>query len=261
MFPFSIPVFYGLVFLFGACIGSFLNVCIHRIPIGQSIVSPPSACPVCQGRISFYLNIPILSYLFLLGKCSRCGTSISIRYPLVELLTALFALAVVARFHLTPEAFFWFAFVVTLILISFIDMDYQIIPDMISLPGILIFSFSSILVPEMTFKQSVLGILAGGGALYIVASIYSFVRKAEGMGGGDIKLLAMIGAATGCKGVFFTIFVSSLIGTMAGLFVMVTSRRTGPGLKIPFGPFLSMGAVLYVFFGELLIHWYARILS
>ena len=257
----SMPVLYGLVFLFGACVGSFLNVYIYRIPLGQSIVSPPSACPVCQGRIPFFLNIPILSYLFLRGKCNKCKTVISIRYPLVELLTALFGMAVVARFQLTPEAAFWFVFIVVLIVISFIDIDHQIIPDILSIPGMFIFSLSFVMVPGMTLKQAVLGILVGGGGLYLVAVIYSLVRKTEGMGGGDIKLLAMIGAATGLKGVFFTITVSSLIGAAAGILIMLASRSTNSMLKIPFGPYLSMAAVLYVFFGEPLIQWYVHLLS
>lgn len=258
---FSMLVLYGLVFLFGACIGSFLNVCIYRIPIKQSIISPPSACPVCQGRIPFFLNIPILSYLFLRGKCNNCKTPISIRYPLVELLTALSALAVAARFQLTPETVFWFVFIVVLIVISFIDIDHQIIPDILSIPGVFIFSLSFVMVPGMTLKQTVLGVLAGGGGLYLVAAAYSFVRKADGMGGGDIKLLAMIGAATGLKGVFFTIIVSSLIGAVAGILIMMVSRSSDPKLKIPFGPYLSIAAVLYVFFGEPFIHWYVNILS
>ncbi|NOX34359.1 MAG: prepilin peptidase, partial [Deltaproteobacteria bacterium] len=139
--------------------------------------------------------------------------------------------------------------------------DYQIIPDIISVPGIFIFASSFYFLPEMTFSDTVLGILAGGGSLYAVALFYYYLRKNEGMGGGDIKLLAMIGAATGIKGVLFTIFTGSVFGTIVGLLIMVYTRIADSKLKIPFGPFLSSGAILYIFFGRQLIQWYLMLLS
>jgi leader peptidase (prepilin peptidase) / N-methyltransferase len=254
-----IPASY--IFIIGACIGSFLNVCIYRIPENLSIVTPGSFCPLCNKSIPFYCNIPILSYIFLKGKCKFCHNPISLRYPLIEVLTAFFALALFHKFGINTALGYYFIFISVLIIISFIDIDHQIIPDILSLPGILIFASSFYFLPQMTIKDTLVGILAGGGSLYAVALCYYLLKKQEGMGGGDIKLLAMIGAATGIKGVFFTIFASSLFGTFFGILIMIYTRIADSKLKIPFGPFLSMGAILYIFLGEQLIHWYLSILS
>ncbi|MCF8044376.1 MAG: prepilin peptidase [Desulfarculaceae bacterium] len=243
-------------FIFGTCIGSFLNVCILRIPAGKSIVRPPSSCPACGDRIPFYCNLPVISYLFLRGRCRNCGTRISIRYPMVEILTGLFSAALYLRFGLTPETALWFVLICSLIVISIIDLDHQIIPDILSLPGIPVFMLFSVLIHRLTFLQSLTGILAGGGVLYLVSLIYYLVKKIEGMGGGDIKLLAMIGAAVGLKGVIFTIFTGSVLGTLAGIILMIYGRFIDTKLKIPFGPFLAAGTVLYIFFGDMIIRWY-----
>ncbi len=251
----------SFVFLFGICIGSFLNVCIYRIPEGRSIVSPPSSCPDCKTPIPFYCNIPIFSYLLLKGRCKFCKTKISMRYPLIEALTGFFAVLLYLKFGLTYPMLFWFVFISTLITISFIDFDYQIIPDIISLPGIIVFASSFYFIPGMTIKSVLLGILIGGGSLTTVAVGYYLIRRQEGMGVGDIKLLAMIGAAIGVKGVFFTIFSGSLLGTFAGITMIMVSRHSNSGLKIPFGPYLSMGAVLYIFWGEQIISWYMRLIT
>lgn len=249
------PTILLFAFAFGLCIGSFLNVCIHRVPESRSIVRPPSSCPNCKTPIRFYDNIPLVSYLLLGGKCRDCKTPISIRYPLVECLTGLCAVGVVLRFGFTLEALIFFVFIAFLITITFIDIDHRIIPDVISLPGIVLFFIASFGVPSVTFKESVVGILIGGGSLYAVALAYLLIKKREGMGGGDIKLLAMIGALLGWKGVLFTLFISSLVGTLTGLLVMM---RQGGGMKlaIPYGPFLSIGAALYVFYGPAMVGWY-----
>jgi leader peptidase (prepilin peptidase)/N-methyltransferase len=244
-----------LVFFFGACIGSFLNVCIYRIPAGRSIVHPGSSCPRCGTMVRFYDNLPILSYLILRGKCRDCQTPITIRYPLVELLTGLFALACALVFGPTLHALVVFGFVATLIVVALIDLDHRIIPDAISLPGIPLFFLASLAVPTVTWQSSLVGILAGGGSLFAVAWIYQQITGREGMGGGDIKLLAMIGAMTGWQGVVFTLFAASAVGTAVGILVMIRSGR-GMKLAIPFGPFLALGAVIYLFFGQLLIDWY-----
>ena len=257
----SVSMFSVFIFTFGACIGSFLNVCIYRIPESNSIVTPGSFCPNCQKSIPFYCNIPILSYLFLKGRCKFCLQPISIRYPFIEILTGIFAVLLLYRFGLGSAMAYWFIFISVLITISFIDIDHQIIPDIISLPGILIFASSFYFLPEMTLKDTLLGILMGGGSLYLVAYVYYLLKKQEGMGGGDIKLLAMIGAATGIKGVFFTIFAGSLFGTFFGILFMLYSKIADSKLKIPFGPFLSMGAIIYIFFGEQLIQWYLSIIT
>lgn len=248
------------VFIFGACIGSFLNVCIYRIPAGLSIVHPGSRCPRCKKAIPFYDNIPILSYLLLLGKCRRCKTPIGIRYPFVELLGGLSALACAQVFGLTLHGLVVFAFIATLIVVTFIDLDHRIIPDRISLPGIPLFFLAALAVPTVTWRASAIGIVAGGGSLFAVAWIYELITGREGMGGGDIKLLAMIGAMIGWQGVLFTLFAASAIGTLTGLLAML---RSGKGLKlaIPFGPFLAAGAVLYLFCGDAIIFWYVNMLS
>ncbi|MEE4362632.1 MAG: prepilin peptidase [Desulfotignum sp.] len=243
-------------FIFGACVGSFLNVCIHRIPRHASIVSPGSACPACGTPIPFYANIPVISFLALRGRCLFCGTAISWRYPLVEALTGAAGVLVCLRFGLTLEAVVWFAFAATLLLVSFIDLDFQIIPDRISIPGIFTFALLAWFVLDMPISAIGFGILAGGGILYTVALAYYLIRRQEGMGGGDIKLLAMIGAATGVPGVLFTLFAGSVLGTAAGIAGMAVHPKKGAQMRIPFGPFLSAGAILYVFFGEFLIRWY-----
>ena len=255
-------IFYAIiVFLFGICIGSFLNVCIYRIPENKSIVTPGSFCPNCQTPIPFFCNIPIISYILLWGRCKFCKKSISIRYPLIECLTGIFAVLLLMKFGLTIEMGYWFVFISPLITISFIDFDHQIIPDVISLPGIIIFASSFYFIPQMTIKNAIFGILIGGGSLTTVALIYYFIRRQEGMGVGDIKLLAMIGAAIGVKGVFFTIFAGSLVGTIVGIMEILLSQNSDMKLKIPFGPYLSLGTVCYIFFGEEIIIWYLRFLT
>ena len=245
-----------LVFLiYGLCIGSFLNVCIFRIPASRSLIKPSSSCPKCNKAIRFYDNIPVLSYIILLGKCRSCKSPISIRYPLIELLTGLVWLFSYLRFGFTLECIVYIIFLSTLIVITFIDLDHRIIPDVISLPGIPLFFLGALFIPETGWRNSLFGILLGGGSLLIVAKGYHLFTKQEGMGGGDIKLLAMIGALIGWKGVFFTIFVSSAIGTIVGLGVMIITRNNLK-LAVPFGPFLSIGAAIYIFFGESIITWY-----
>ena len=164
------------------------------------------------------------------------------------------------KFGLSFETLIYYLFIATLLVITFIDIDHRIIPDVISLPGIPICFVASFALPAITYKDSLLGILIGGGSLFLVAWIYSLLTKKEGMGGGDIKLLAMMGAIVGWQGVLFTIFVASLVGTLAGLAVMLKSRQ-GTKLAVPFGPFLSIGAITYIFFGTQLIIWYFNILG
>ncbi|BBO66590.1 type 4 prepilin-like proteins leader peptide-processing enzyme [Desulfosarcina alkanivorans] len=248
-----------VAFILGACIGSFLNVCIYRIPAGLSIVHPGSSCPRCKTMIPFYDNIPILSYLLLMGKCRNCKTPIAIRYPFVEFLGGCFAMACVLSFGATLHALVAFAFIATLITVTFIDLDHRIIPDSISLPGIPIFFLAALLVPTMTWRSSAIGILAGGGSLLAVAWGYQLITGREGMGGGDIKLLAMIGAMVGWQGILFTLFAASAIGTIVGVWAMIQSGK-GMRLAIPFGPFLATGATIYLFFGRDLIYWYLHML-
>jgi len=255
-----------LSFILGAIIGSFLNVCIFRIPREKSIVRPGSSCPGCGTPIRFYDNIPLISYIALRGRCRRCGETISIRYPAVEMLTALFFAGIAWRFGLSVEAAAACVFTCVLIVISFIDLEFQIIPDIFSLGGLVLGMLLSLVRPAPFFGQemmvpfgslpailqSLLGVILGGGILYAIAKIYELVRKAEGMGGGDIKLLAMIGAFCGITGVIFSLVAGSIIGALVGLPLMLVKGKDTK-YAVPFGPFLSLGALLYVFAGDRLM--------
>jgi len=243
------------VFAMGAAIGSFLNVCIYRLPQDLSIAAPRSFCPACRTPILAYDNIPILSFLLLGGKCRKCRAPISWRYPLVEALTGGLALALFLKLALTFSFFCYFCFAAALVVITFIDLDHRLIPDAISLPGILIGFLLSFLAVTPGVWNYLLGIVIGGGSLYLVAVLYELVTKREGMGGGDVKLLAMIGAWLGWKAVLFTLFFSSLTGSLVGGALMVARKEDGK-LAIPFGPFLTFSAMAYVFFGEKLVRWY-----
>jgi len=256
-----IPLIEAIIaFLFGICIGSFLNACIYRLPRGKSLVNPRrSFCPDCGSPIKAYDNIPLLSYLLLSGKCRDCHTSISLRYPTVELASGLFAACCVLKFGIGIESLIYYAFISALITITYIDIDFQIIPDIISLPGIPLFFLASFLVPQVTPLDAFLGLLLGGGTLYLIAWGYHLLAKKEGMGGGDIKLLAMIGSLIGWKGVLFTIFFSSAVGTLSGVILMMQQKK-GMKLAIPYGPFLSLGAIAYIFFGAAIIGWYLNVL-
>jgi len=241
--------------IFGAIVGSFLNVCICRLPRGESIITPGSHCPHCQTPIRFYDNIPLVSYLFLGGKCRYCKGNISFQYPLVEGITALSSFLLFVRFGLSWSYLFYFIFVAGLIVITGIDLFHQIIPDVISLPGIGLGLLASLIIPHLTFLNSLMGILLGGGSLFLVATLYQWLFKREGMGGGDVKLLAMIGAFLGWKAVILTILLSSLIGSISGVIIMVLKGKDFK-YAIPFGPFLSLGAAISLFYGERIITWY-----
>ena len=258
----SLPLLTNLLaFVFGACIGSFLNVCIYRIPASMSIVHPGSSCPNCKTKIPFYDNIPILSFLFLKGACRHCKTPISFRYPFVELLGGLCALASFLAFGPTLHAAAIFIFIAVLIVVTFIDLDHRIIPNVITLPGIPIFFLIAFAIPTIAWTESLIGIFVGGGILFSVAWIYHAITGREGMGGGDIKLLAMMGTVVGWKGILFTIFAGSAIGTVVGILTSIKSPSEGlRKMAIPFGPFLAIGGILYVFFGEAILDWYFNLL-
>ena len=236
-------------FVFGAAIGSFLNVCIFRIPAKESIIKPPSQCPYCHHPIRFYDNIPIISFLILRARCRDCAAKISWRYPLVELITALLALLLFLKFGLTLNFLVFFIFTAILIVISFIDLDHQIIPDVLSLPGIPIFFLAAIFIVKIPWHEAVIGLLIGGGMLFLIAFIYQFITKREGMGGGDIKLLAMIGGFLGWKSLIFILLFSSFAGALVGLALMII-KKTDMKYAVPFGPFLSAAAVAFIFWGD-----------
>jgi leader peptidase (prepilin peptidase)/N-methyltransferase len=253
------PVLPLFSFALGAVIGSFLNVCIYRLPAGESIVYPASRCPVCRTPIRWYQNIPILSFLALRGRCASCRTPISVRYPLVEALNGILFVLVLLRFGLHWATAVYWLFSAALVTITFIDLDHQIIPDVISLPGIVVGFFCSFLLPQLSWLDSLFGILLGGGSLLLVAEVYQRLTGKDGMGGGDIKLLAMLGAFLGWKAVLPVIFLSSLMGTLVGIPLMLIRRADG-GLPIPFGPFLAAAAMIYLLWGPALVGWYLSLL-
>jgi len=239
----------AFVFVFGAVIGSFLNVCIYRLPEQQSIAKPLSQCPHCHHPIRFYDNIPLISYLILKGKCRDCGEKISWRYPLVELITAILALFLFAKFYLTLNFLVFFIFTAVLIVITFIDLDHQIIPDLLTLPGIPIFFLLAVFVVGVPWMEAAIGLLIGGGVLFVIALGYEVITKREGMGGGDIKLLAMIGGFLGWKSLIFVLLFSSLLGAVIGVALMLI-KKEDMKYAVPFGPFLSAAAVAYLFWGD-----------
>ncbi len=252
-----------IVFVFGSVIGSFLNVCIYRIPAGVSIVTPRSRCPQCGMPIRWYHNVPVLSWLLLKGRCADCGAGVSVRYPLVEALTGLLFVLFLYRFAFHPVTPVMWLLSALLVTISFIDLDHQIIPDVISLPGIPVGFLCSFAIPWVTWQESLLGILLGGGSLWGIALTYEFLTKKEGMGFGDVKLLAMLGAFLGWTAIFPIIFLGSILGTLVGVPLMLF-KKANSQLAIPFGPFLSLGALLHVFFIDIIdpyLRWYGDILQ
>ncbi|HEY3347798.1 MAG TPA: prepilin peptidase [Nitrospirota bacterium] len=246
-------VIYLVVFMFGLVVGSFLNVCIYRLPLGKSIVSPPSACPACGTQIKPYHNIPVFSYLFLGGKCAYCGEPISVRYPAIELLNALGYTAAVYRFGADPKAFLVMLLFSVFVVITFIDLKYQIIPDYITLPGIVFGLAFGPLFFNTGFINSLVGAVAGGGLFFLIA-----VVSRGGMGGGDIKFIAMVGAFLGWRPVLMTIFFGSLLGALVGAGLLI-SKKAGRKTPIPFGPFLVAGALISIFFGENILDFYLNI--
>lgn len=236
-------------FVLGAAIGSFLNVCIFRIPAETSIVKPASQCPKCHHPIRYRDNIPVISYLLLGGKCRDCGEKISWRYPLVELVTAILALLLFLKFDFSVSFLVYFVFTAVLIIITFIDLDHQIIPDVLTLPGIPIFCLSAIFILKLPWMEALIGLLIGGGVLFTIAFVYELITKREGMGGGDIKLLAMIGGFLGWKSLVFVLLFSSLTGAVIGITAMIINKQDTK-YAVPFGPFLSAAAVAYLFWGD-----------
>ena len=243
-------------FAFGAAMGSFANVLIYRLPMGLSIVSPGSRCPSCSTQIRWFDNIPIVSYFILGGRCRACRTTISLRYPLVEALSGLLFAAVVFRVGIQPATAALALFAWALVVITFIDLDHRIIPDVISLPGTMLglaFSF----VPGFPRPvDSAVGVAIGAGFLFLVLYAYEKIMGEEGMGLGDVKLLAMIGAFLGWQALPVTILVSSLTGSLVGVGYALIKGESVRKFPVPFGPFLALGAIVHLFFGVEIIQWY-----
>jgi len=238
----------AICIILGAIVGSFLNVVILRLPQkGASIVFPSSHCPGCRTKLQWYDNIPIISYILLRGKCRYCKMSISRQYPLVELAMAVISYSLFIRFSFNTLFWIYFVFCAALLAIIFIDFRHQIIPDAISLPGIPIGFAVSFINPAISWQSSAIGILLGGGILYAIAVGYYLFTKREGMGGGDIKLLAMIGAFLGWQSLPFVVFGSSLLGSVVGIGAMLKQKKGGKTV-IPYGPFLSIAAMIYLYY-------------
>jgi leader peptidase (prepilin peptidase) / N-methyltransferase len=275
------PIAIGIiVFVFGLIIGSFLNVCIVRIPEKKSIVYPASACPKCSAAIRPYDNIPVLSYLLLRGKCRACGTRISPVYPAVELLTGGIFLACWWVFGLSAGAAKWAAFSAVMIVLVFTDLRERILPDAVNYTGLAIgLAFSFFVKPEdgtalwlanhmfefpppwpvLSFVDAALGAAVGSGLLWLVSEAYFRIRGREGMGFGDVKMMLMAGAFLGVKRTLLTIFAGALLGSVLGL-AFIWLRRKDSQYELPFGTFLGMAALLVVFWGTPVVDWYQSLL-
>jgi leader peptidase (prepilin peptidase)/N-methyltransferase len=253
------------VFIVGLAVGSFLNACIYRVPRKISVVSPSSHCPACKHPISARENIPLFSFLVLKGKCGHCGTAIHWRYPLVEFLGGALLLFSYVRFGFSFALFFYYALVCALVVLTFIDHELRVIPDRISLSFMLIGLGGGVLSQlrivsglNADMIQSLLGIVIGGGSLTLVAYLYLRITGVEGMGGGDVKLAAMIGAFLGWKAVLMVIFISALGGSVLGLALVLIfrmSRRT----PIPFGSFMAPAGILVLFYEGRLLEWFSAL--
>jgi leader peptidase (prepilin peptidase)/N-methyltransferase len=255
-----------IAFIFGLPVGSFLNVCIYRLPRRQSIITPPSYCPKCKKKIRWYDNIPLISYILLKGKCRNCKAKISPRYFIVELITGLMFFFLMMRFKLSFDFFIFVIFTCMLIIITFVDFEHFLIPDVLVLPGIILgFALSthnslldfpplffSVSYPLSAFMNSITGAFLGFLSLLIVALVGGALFKKEAMGGGDLKLLAMIGAFLGWKNVFFTILVSSLVGSIIGI-ILILLKKKGRKEYIPYGPYLALAGILSIFWGDIII--------
>lgn len=242
--------------MFGLVIGSFLNVLIYRIPLKKQFVKGRSACPGCGALIKWYQNLPVISYLFLRGKCAACKARISFRYPLVELLNALAYIYFCYRFGWTTDLAVFAFLASVLIVIFFIDLDHQIIPDVITLPGIILGLAVSFLPSGLGILPSFIGVLVGGGALYLVAILGDWLFKKESMGGGDIKMAAMLGAFLGWQKVLFVFMASAAIGLVVSIGLLMVSAKLRETRIVPFGPFIAIAAMLAVVWGDQIIAFY-----
>ena len=252
------PVLLTAAAFFGLCIGSFLNVVIYRLPLGQSLATPPSRCRKCGYSLRWFDNIPVISWVLLRGRCRKCGVSVSWQYPAVELITGVLFVLVVWLTPLGPLMISRLLFVCILIALFGIDLEHQILPNSITLPGIVIGLLLSLIAPP-GWKDALIGALLGAGILYGIAAAYYLVRREEGMGMGDVKMLAMIGAFLGWKAVLVTLVLSSFSGAIIGV-ILLSAQRRGMKFALPFGTFLSIGALIAMFVGEPLVAWYAGFL-
>ena len=245
--------------LVGLCIGSFLNVVIYRLPLGQSLVSPRSRCTKCGYELRWYDNVPVLSWALLGGRCRRCRAPISVQYPIVELVTGLLFVLVAWLTPVGPLLVSRLILVAILVALFGIDLEHQILPNVITLPGVVIGLLFSLIAPP-GWKDALIGAALGAGVLYGIAAAYYAVRREEGLGMGDVKMLAMIGAFLGWKAVLVTLVLSSFSGAAIGM-ALIAAQRGGMKLALPFGTFLAVGALAAMLVGDPLITWYAGFFS
>jgi leader peptidase (prepilin peptidase)/N-methyltransferase len=250
-----VAIAFGIV---GLMVGSFLNVCIHRVPHRQSVVFPRSRCGSCERPLAWYENIPVVSYLALRGRCRTCRARISLQYPIVELLTAAMFVVQYEVVGLSPLLAVRILFGCVLIVLFAIDLEHQLLPNVITLPALAVGLAASVVLPP-GLRDALIGALVGGGVLFLIAEVYFRLRHEEGMGMGDVKMLAMIGAFLGWKLTILTLILASLGGSVVGIVLLITQRGT---LKaaIPFGTFLAAGALVASLYGDPLVAWYLNLL-
>ncbi len=253
-------IFQLYAFVLGSCVGSFVNVCIYRLPRDLAIARTRSRCMRCGSKVPWYDNIPIWSYLYLKGRCRACGSPFGVVHVLIEAFLGLLAWRMFQNEVFTFSTFYWFCFATALVIVSIIDLEHKIIPDIISIPGIVlgvsVAGLTSWLGNDwpVTFWQSLVGGAFGGGLLWIVGAIYERITDREGIGFGDVKLLALFGVHVGIPGVITSLFFGSFLGALFGL-VFIVYQKKGKRTPIPFGPFLCSGLAIYATIGQKWIYW------
>jgi leader peptidase (prepilin peptidase)/N-methyltransferase len=258
---FDVPrwVWLTLAFLYGAIIGSFLNVCIYRIPRGEEIIKTPSHCPACGERIPWYLNIPILSWFILRGRSACCDARLSFQYPLVELACAILTTYLFATLGLTFEFLSAWLFTCLLLILLVTDWQTMRLPDILTIPGAvlgLIFAFSNV---RIDITNALLGVIVGAGGFLVVALLYRFTRGHEGMGMGDVKLMGMVGAFLGWQSTLLVVIIGSVIGLIAGGIIIARSPD-GAKTRLPYGTFLGIAAIIVLLWGQPIIDWYVGLI-
>jgi leader peptidase (prepilin peptidase) / N-methyltransferase len=244
----------AILVVLGLAVGSFLNVCIHRLPLGQSLSTPGSRCPKCGYALRWFDNVPVASYALLAGRCRKCRAPISIRYPVVEVATMLLFVLHGAVFGWTALLVPRLVFACAMVVLFAIDLEHHLLPDVITLPGIALGLVSSAVLPP-GLMDALIGVVVGGGVLWLVSEAYYRYSGHEGMGGGDIKMLAMIGAFLGWELALLTLVLSSFVGSLVGLLVIL-GRRGGMKYALPYGTFLALGALTASLAGDAILRWY-----
>jgi leader peptidase (prepilin peptidase) / N-methyltransferase len=256
------PFILAFVLLFGLAFGSFFNVLIYRLPLGKSLLKPPSHCPKCNHLIKFYDNIPILSFLILRGRCRYCRTKISWRYPLVETLTGVLTVIAIYHFGFTIRGLEAALLSLLFVPVFFIDLEHWIIPDSLDLPWIPVgLALGFVSGAFVGWKGALLGTLVGGGAFFLVMWFGKIAFKKEAMGFGDVKFAAMLGSFLGALNLLLIMVMASFLGSVIGLAIMTSSRKDGKSSYVPFGPFLVMAALITIYFGEFIINAYRNFVN